>query len=120
MSELALSETIKSLYDTVLDLSAGVMALAELGVEKGLWTEQEFIAKKMRAQTLIDEDLAARRDERENDVCERGTTADPGEGPDDGEDAGAEPPLDSGLPGTGGEGGSPGCDDSPEPGDNGR
>jgi len=51
--------------EAVLDLASTAMAVASLGVERGLWTEEEFIAAKMRAQTMLDEEQQVRKVEAE-------------------------------------------------------
>ena len=54
--------------ETVLDMAASLMALAELGVKANLWTERDFIACKLRAQGVLDEDRARRQEEIQQGV----------------------------------------------------
>jgi len=49
--------------ETLVDVAAGMMAAAELGVAKGLWTEKEFISVKMRALSFLEQDRKKMQDQ---------------------------------------------------------
>lgn len=50
--------THTTIPEAMLEMGARVMALASLGVTKGIWTEEEFIAAQFRAQRVLDEEQA--------------------------------------------------------------
>lgn len=49
--------------DTIMDIAASTMALAELGVAHGLWDEREFIAAKLRAKHWLEQHQARMQDQ---------------------------------------------------------
>ncbi len=49
--------------ETLMDVAASVMAMAELGVAKGFWTEKEFIRTKLRALSFLEQDRKKMQDQ---------------------------------------------------------
>ena len=49
--------------ETVVDVAATAMAVAQLGAEKGLWSEKEFISAKMRCVNFLDQERKRMQDQ---------------------------------------------------------